>query len=887
MDVLRKRGPENLIFRLSLRLFFRIFVLPKKENPYKKTIIEKTMKKEKDKSDKKDTAASPSFFRKVAATWHNETLRFIVGLMLVIFSVYLLLAFSSFFFTGAADQSILDSGNGKDLMAVDNGVKNYAGSRGAQLSSYLINDCFGISSFFILVFLAAAGLKLMKVRHIRLWRWFICCSLLLVWFSVFFGFAFASLYEDSFIYLGGMHGYNVSRWLASQVGAPGVWLLLLVTAICFLIYFSARTVVWLRGVFALNFLKKKKDGQEKAEGEVPEEFTTSWTAEGKKRPAPTPAPAVAEEPKPVVEEKAEEEPEPEEEPEAEPSQEISLDLGGPSRPVATGNRGGEVEMTVEAAEPEPAVPLEPAAAPHADDPEFQVETHEEEEYQGPELEPYNPRLDLENYHFPTLDLMKHYDNAEPTIDMDEQNANKDKIVSTLRSFGIEISSIKATVGPTVTLYEITPEQGVRISKIRGLEDDIALSLSALGIRIIAPIPGKGTIGIEVPNSNPKIVSGQSIIGSKKFQESTYELPIALGKTITNEVFMVDLAKMPHVLVAGATGQGKSVGLNAIITSLLYKKHPAELKFVLVDPKKVEFSIYSVIEHHFLAKLPDEAEPIITDVTKVVQTLNSICVEMDTRYDLLKAAHVRNIKEYNEKFINRRLNPEKGHKYMPYIVVVIDEFGDLIMTAGKDVELPIARIAQLARAVGIHMIIATQRPTTNIITGTIKANFPARIAFRVSAMVDSRTILDRPGANQLIGRGDMLFLQGADPVRVQCAFIDTPEVAEITKFIARQQGYPTAFYLPEYVDENASGSDLGDVDLGRKDPLFDDAARLIVTHQQGSTSLIQRKFSIGYNRAGRLMDQLEKAGIVGPAQGSKPRDVYFTDIVSLEDFLSKM
>lgn len=887
MDVLRKRGPENLIFRLSLRLFFRIFVLPKKENPYKKTIIEKTMKKEKDKSDKKDTAASPSFFRKVAATWHNETLRFIVGLMLVIFSVYLLLAFSSFFFTGAADQSILDSGNGKDLMAVDNGVKNYAGSRGAQLSSYLINDCFGISSFFILVFLAAAGLKLMKVRHIRLWRWFICCSLLLVWFSVFFGFAFASLYEDSFIYLGGMHGYNVSRWLASQVGAPGVWLLLLVTAICFLIYFSARTVVWLRGVFALNFLKKKKDGQEKAEGEVPEEFTTSWTAEGKKRPAPTPAPAVAEEPKPVVEEKAEEEPEPEEEPEAEPSQEISLDLGGPSRPAATGNRGGEVEMTVEAAEPEPAVPLEPAAAPHADDPEFQVETREEEEYQGPELEPYNPRLDLENYHFPTLDLMKHYDNAEPTIDMDEQNANKDKIVSTLRSFGIEISSIKATVGPTVTLYEITPEQGVRISKIRGLEDDIALSLSALGIRIIAPIPGKGTIGIEVPNSNPKIVSGQSIIGSKKFQESTYELPIALGKTITNEVFMVDLAKMPHVLVAGATGQGKSVGLNAIITSLLYKKHPAELKFVLVDPKKVEFSIYSVIEHHFLAKLPDEAEPIITDVTKVVQTLNSICVEMDTRYDLLKAAHVRNIKEYNEKFINRRLNPEKGHKYMPYIVVVIDEFGDLIMTAGKDVELPIARIAQLARAVGIHMIIATQRPTTNIITGTIKANFPARIAFRVSAMVDSRTILDRPGANQLIGRGDMLFLQGADPVRVQCAFIDTPEVAEITKFIARQQGYPTAFYLPEYVDENASGSDLGDVDLGRKDPLFDDAARLIVTHQQGSTSLIQRKFSIGYNRAGRLMDQLEKAGIVGPAQGSKPRDVYFTDIVSLEDFLSKM
>ena len=434
----------------------------------------------------------------------------------------------------------------------------------------------------------------------------------------------------------------------------------------------------------------------------------------------------------------------------------------------------EVAMDIEV--PQPEEPVAPVARPATASPEpaFDVEVNQDE-YATHLQEPYNPRLDLENYHFPTLDLLKEFDESEPVVNMDEQNANKDEIVTTLRSFGIEINSIKATVGPTVTLYEITLERGVRISRIKGLENDIALALSALGIRIIAPIPGKGTIGIEVPNKKPRIVSGRSIIGSKKFQESTYDLPIALGKTITNEVFMVDLAKMPHVLVAGATGQGKSVGLNAIITSLLYKKHPAELKFVLVDPKKVEFSIYSVIEHHFLAKLPNEAEPIITDVTKVVQTLNSICVEMDTRYDLLKMAHVRNVKEYNEKFINRQLNPEKGHKYMPYIVVVIDEFGDLIMTAGKDVELPIARIAQLARAVGIHMIIATQRPTTNIITGTIKANFPARIAFKVSQMVDSRTILDRPGANQLIGRGDMLFLQGAEPVRVQCAFIDTPEV----------------------------------------------------------------------------------------------------------------
>lgn len=828
-------------------------------------------------STAKDTELSLSFFGKVAALFRSETVHFVIGLVLVIFSVYLLLAFSSFFFTGAADQSIIDGGSAQELISTNNGVKNYAGSRGAQLASYLINDCFGVSSFLILVFLAVAGLKLMRVRVVRLWKWFIGCSLMLVWFSVFFGFVFVDQYKDSFLYLGGMHGYNVSNWLVSQVGVPGVWLILLVTAICFLIYLSARTVIWLRRLFSLSFLKRKEKA-ESAQGETPEEFKTSWGAK-EKAAAPTPEAA---EPEKVLE-KEEEVATEEEEPES--LNEITLDLGGSDGKVKPARSADEdVTMTFETPALEPVPPFR--EQPVEKEPAFQVEKAEEEEYVGTEKEPYNPRLDLENYHYPTIDLMKHYDDNGPTIDMVEQNANKDKIINTLRSFGIEISTIKATVGPTVTLYEITPEQGVRISKIRGLEDDIALSLSALGIRIIAPIPGKGTIGIEVPNSNPKIVSGQSIIGSKKFQESTYDLPIALGKTITNEVFMVDLCKMPHVLVAGATGQGKSVGLNAIITSLLYKKHPAELKFVLVDPKKVEFSIYSVIEHHFLAKLPDGEDAIITDVTKVVQTLNSICVEMDTRYDLLKAAHVRNIKEYNEKFINRRLNPEKGHKFMPYIVVVIDEFGDLIMTAGKDVELPIARIAQLARAVGIHMIIATQRPTTNIITGTIKANFPARIAFRVSAMVDSRTILDRPGANQLIGRGDMLFLQGADPVRVQCAFIDTPEVAEITKFIARQQSYPTAFYLPEYVDENAGG-DLGDVDMGRLDPLFEDAARLVVIHQQGSTSLIQRKFAIGYNRAGRIMDQLEKAGIVGPAQGSKAREVFCIDENDLEMRLNNL
>ena len=826
------------------------------------------------KNSTKDTEQSLSLFGKIRAIFKNETIHFVIGLVLVIFSVYLLLAFSSFFFTGAADQSIIDSGNTQELASTNNGVKNYAGSRGAQLASYLINDCFGISSFFILVFLAVAGLKLMRVRVVRLWKWFIGCSLLLVWFSVFFGFAFVEQYKDSFLYLGGMHGYNVSNWLVSQVGVPGVWMILLVTAICFLIYLSARTVIWLRRLFSLSFLKRKQK-EEEEKGETPEEFTDSWTAKGKKKPVSVPD---------VADIKEEEAPVEIPEPIKEPENEITLDLGGVTETQPAKVSGEEVSMTIETPIPDPVPPFHEKAA----EPVFEIEaTENDDEYKGPEKDPYNPRLDLENYRYPTVDLMKHYDNAEPTIDMAEQNANKDKIINTLRSFGIEISTIKATVGPTVTLYEITPEQGVRISKIRGLEDDIALSLSALGIRIIAPIPGKGTIGIEVPNSNPKIVSGQSIIGSKKFQESTYDLPVALGKTITNEVFMVDLCKMPHMLVAGATGQGKSVGLNAIITSLLYKKHPAELKFVLVDPKKVEFSIYSVIEHHFLAKLPDGEDAIITDVTKVVQTLNSICVEMDTRYDLLKAAHVRNIKEYNEKFINRQLNPEKGHKFMPYIVVVIDEFGDLIMTAGKEVELPIARIAQLARAVGIHMIIATQRPTTNIITGTIKANFPARVAFRVSAMIDSRTILDRPGANQLIGRGDMLFLQGADPVRVQCAFIDTPEVAEITKFIAKQQGYPTAFYLPEYVGEDGGGNDLGDVDMGRLDPLFEDAARLIVIHQQGSTSLIQRKFAIGYNRAGRLMDQLEKAGIVGPAQGSKAREVLCVDDNDLQMRLNNL
>ncbi len=512
----------------------------------------------------------------------------------------------------------------------------------------------------------------------------------------------------------------------------------------------------------------------------------------------------------------------------------------------------------------------------------------EQEAVGSIQEPYDPRLDLSNYKFPTLNLLKHYDNDSPAIDEKEQMANKDRIIHVLRNFGIEIDSINATVGPTITLYEITPAPGVRISKIRNLEADIALSLSALGIRIIAPIPGKGTIGIEVPNAKPVIVSIESILNSRKFAESKMELPVALGRTITNEVFMFDLVKMPHLLVSGATGQGKSVGLNVIITSLLYKKHPAEMKLVMVDPKMVEFNIYSPIVNHFLAKLPDAEEAIITDTTKVIHTLKSLCIEMDNRYELLKEANVRSIIEYNNLFKDRRLNPLKGHRYLPYIVVVIDEFGDLIMTAGRDIEMPIARIAQKARAVGIHMVIATQRPTTNIITGNIKANFPARMAFRVSSMIDSRTILDRPGANQLIGRGDMLFLSGSDPVRVQCAFVDTPEVNNICQYISRQQGYTDAYPLPEYVDENEGGTaSEGGIDTSRFDPIFADAARLIVVQQIGSTSLIQRKFAIGYNRAGRLMDQLERVGIVGKADGSKPRSVLVTDEVQLDRILENL
>ena len=777
----------------------------------------------------------------------KETFRFFFGLLLLVLALFTLLSFTSYLFTGADDQCLIEEGT------MEGEYTNYAGAVGAYWANFWINHCFGFSAFIIPVFLIAAAMKLMRAYKVRLWKWFLHCTVLVIWISVTASFCLQELFENltgwNFINPGGNHGMFICHWLNQRIGVIGTFMTLLLVAIAYLAYVSNETIQWIRRLLnPVDYIKSKMPAKEKTE-DMPE------TAE------------------------------------AQDTGTDGTDNTGPFEEEPTEEQAQTIELEVNPSPDGQEKPKGHAAARRAGDPERPeleldiVETKKEEvadkDGKGA-VEPYDPKLDLENYHYPTLDLLdKRTDDAMP-IDMTEQNQKKDRIIEVLRNFGVEIVSITATVGPTVTLYEITQAQGVRISRIRNLEDDIAQSLSAKGIRIIAPIPGKGTIGIEVPNDKPRIVSMESILNSRKFRETSYELPIALGKTITNEVFMVDLAKMPHLLVAGATGQGKSVGLNAIITSLLYKKHPAELKFVMVDPKKVEFSIYSPIENHFLAKIADEDdEPIITDVQKVVATLKSLCAEMDTRYDLLKKARVRNIKEYNAKFKNRQLNPENGHRFMPYIVVVIDEFGDLIMTAGKEVELPIARIAQLARAVGIHMIIATQRPTTNIITGTIKANFPARMAFKVSSMIDSRTILDQPGANRLIGRGDMLFLSGSEPVRVQCAFVDTPEVERITNYIAQQQSYLGPFELPK-VEMEGEGGGIGDTaDIGSWDPLLHQAAQLVVATQQGSTSMIQRKFAIGYNRAGRIMDQLEKIGVVGAAQGSKPREVLYADESSLQ------
>ncbi len=828
------------------------------------------------KKKKEKRSSQPSSFSEalgIKNIFSNEILWIFVGFIIIALAIYMLIAFISYLSTGAADQTMIESAREGELMNPEVVFANTCGKFGAYLSHYFIKCCFGLPSFLIPLFLILLGVHLIKAYRVNLLKWFLSMMIIMIWASVTFAKFLSPLFEDACYNPGGDHGIYVCQWIENLAGAPGLTILLALIALAFLTWISAETVYILRRI--LNPSKLFEKIPFKITNNNPEEKVDSYESQIQGEDTPLvfddPAEQVVEftEDGPKVHDKG---------------FESAGDTGNtgetgtsgkPGISGLSGDAGKDIDLEVEVAKGD---------VETADD-----KTLVDDNYKN--LEPYDPKRDLENYKYPTLDLLKKYDNdGKPYIDMAEQTANKNRIVDVLRTFGVEISSIKATVGPTITLYEITLAPGVRITKIRSLEDDIALSLSALGIRIIAPMPGKGTVGIEVPNAKPSIVSMESILNSKKFQESQMELPCAVGKTITNEVFMFDLAKAPHLLVAGATGQGKSVGLNAIVTSLLYKKHPAELKIVLVDPKKVEFSIYNPLINHFLAKIPDEeADPIITDVTKVVRTLNSLCKLMDTRYDLLKEVGARNIKEYNKKFIERKIPPRGGHGFMPYIVVIIDEFGDLIMTAGKEIELPIARIAQLARAVGIHMVIATQRPTTTIITGNIKANFPARIAFKVSAGIDSKTILDRTGAQQLIGRGDMLFLNGAEPVRVQCAFVDTPEVERINTFIADQQSYGMPFELPEPdMPEADMGDGSGkDVDMQHLDPLFEDAARLIVREQSGSTSLIQRKFAIGYNRAGRLMDQLEKAGLVGVAMGSKPREVLIQDENSLNNLLASL
>ncbi|GAB1415881.1 DNA translocase FtsK [Paludibacter sp.] len=803
------------------------------------TLKKKTSKKQSNKQNDKGV------WKTIVDFFTGERLRFTLGLIVLLFTIFCFAGMTSYLFTGADDQSKMEL-SFSELKNTRNEIKNHASVAGAYIAHKIIHEGFGLSSFAFVFFSIALSFSLLKKKITPLWKAFFHSAFWLIWLSITLGFIDFYFKPQIFFHLGGKHGIVASEWIISYIGEFGLILSIAGALLIYSTIVTAQTIVFLRNLFS----RKEKETElpatylsEDVDDELSVAIGTEIVPEDWIRDSNT--------------DNSEDEEET-----LSPTSDVTFEIAkldlDESKSVDTGDGSQKNEEN--------------------DDPTYNLE----------KLGKYDPTLDLSRYIFPTFDLLKVYgSDSGMQIDMKEQTANKERITTTLQHYGIEIKSIKATVGPTITLYEIVPKDGVRISKIRNLEYDIMLSLAATGIRIIAPIPGKGTIGIEVPNADPQIVSMHSVITSKKFQEAKFELPIAFGKTITNEIFMVDLTKLPHLLVAGATGQGKSVGLNAIITSLLYKKHPSVLKFVLIDPKKVEFNIYGDIEKHYLAKLPDGEDAIITDTTKVVETLSSLCREMDERYDLLKKAHVRNIKEYNEKFINRQLNPEKGHKFLPYIVVIIDEFGDLIMTAGKEVELPIARIAQLARAIGIHMIIATQRPSVNIITGVIKANFPARVAFKVSSMIDSRTILDGPGANQLVGRGDMLFTVGNELIRVQCAFVDTPEVENIVHHIGGQQGFPTAFYLPEYIGPDSDGLDVASIDMSKRDPLFEDAARLIVSSQQGSTSNIQRKFSIGYNRAGRIVDQLEVAGIIGPNEGSKARQVLVMDEYHLEQILKNL
>ena len=859
----------------------------------------------KDKKSSKDkTPKKPSRFLQMM---HSERTKFIIGLLILLFSASLGVAFLSFFVTGKDDQALLENMPLSAIFSTGNGLSNWGGTVGAFSAEYCMNRWIGLSAFLFVVFLFRLGFRLIQHYSIRpLFGVFVRTCLWAIWFSLFFGTVcavadawFDAGMQSQFLYLGGKHGYELSQLLIANLGTMGLIFVMIVTGIILSAFVFNSTIDRTRRIidFVPFFKVKYSDLRKKV----------------LERQAKREAERIAEEERKAAEAAA-----------LLAAQQAAGQDGGeqpvvdtPVAPVNVADIQVPVNPDIQVAAQAPVTidplefPVKPdVPEPTANDPTFTVTTGKTETLEKPvtkdtddlPMEDYDPTADLSHYQFPGFELLKAYDSSV-SVDMDEQNENKEKIRQTLSDYGIEIQSISATVGPTITLFEIVLQSGTKISRVKNLSDEIAMSIaSKSGIRIIAPIPGKCAIGIEVPNNDPQTVSMRDCIASKAFQESKMDLPVALGKTITNEVFTFDLAKAPHLLVAGATGQGKSVGLNAIITSLLYKKHPSQLKIVLVDPKMVEFSIYKRIEKHYLAKLPDQENPIITDVTKTVDILRSLCAEMEDRYALVEDAGVRNIKEYNEKFIHRRLNPKKhitapigsregtNHRYLPYIVAIIDEYGDLIMTAGKEVELPIARIAQKARAVGIHMIIATQRPSAKIVTGIIKANFPARIAFRVSQSIDSSIILDQPGAQNLIGRGDLLYSSGNVPTRVQCAFVDTPEVDRINHFISDQQGYPTALILPEPKLQEGDGEDggsAGDVDLNQLDPMFDEAAEMVVATGQGSTSMIQRKFSIGYNRAGRIMDQLEAAGIVGPYTGSKARAVLVDSDSELRNILEDL
>jgi len=763
---------------------------------------------------------------------NKRTREILFGGFLILSSILFFIAFTSYFYSWEQDQSTLNTLGDRTVQS-----SNILSKLGAEISHFFIFKLFGLAAYFIVYLLSITGFifffNTRKEKLLGQWTWGLYYTL---WFALIFGY-----YSNLFPVLSGVMGFEITDFITDYIGSIGTGVLLIFGSLIFIVLHWKVTP-------ELILLKIKSDSKEGSEIIVNENFN-NIKVESEIKPEDT-----AKESIPLTVEKTVENVEPEA---SHPPEELTIE----DKIIPEENIEIEINNIAE---------------------EDQVEKNLAQELVE-KFGAYDPTLELSKYQYPTLDLLKDYGDGTITINQEELEANKNKIVDTLKNYKIGIANIKANIGPTVTLYEIIPEAGIRISKIKNLEDDIALSLAALGIRIIAPIPGKGTIGIEVPNQNPSIVSMRSVIASQKFQTAEMELPIALGKTISNETFVVDLAKMPHLLMAGATGQGKSVGLNAVLTSLLYKKHPAEVKFVLVDPKKVELNIYNKIERHYLAKLPDSEDAIITDNTKVINTLNSLCIEMDNRYELLKNGMCRNLKEYNAKFKARKLNPDEGHCFLPYIVLVVDEFADLIMTAGKEVETPIARLAQLARAIGIHLIIATQRPSVNVITGIIKANFPARIAFRVTSKIDSRTILDSGGADQLIGRGDMLYTQGNDLTRIQCAFVDTPEVEKIVEYIGAQKAYPEAHILPEFVGEESTK--LLDNDISDRDALFREAAEVIVTAQQGSASLLQRKLKLGYNRAGRIVDQMEAAGIVGPFEGSKARQVLIPDLTSLEQLLS--